>query len=323
MRNLVVLVILLSIAAWVYAQEPFVVTLDVDLITLDVGVSDASGRPLLSLTRDDFEIYEDGKVQEIRSFASVETAYSVLMLFDCSGSTQPSWPFLVEAMNRFTGSLRPQDGIAVAQFGSGFKKLLDWTPRSGKGFEITIEPADKTCSGTDFYGALDRALDEFRGVKGRKGALVLTDGQDQEIPVQRRTNARFVDSAEDREFQKLLRTIQSGGVAFYFIAVDTDLNPALPTSDRGYNPARIYNMQQQRSRLQQLAEASGGRVGFPQKPQDVIPLYAQIGAELGSSYGLGYTSANKTKDGKYRRIEVRVRDKSLKVRQSREGYEAK
>jgi hypothetical protein len=55
----------------------------------------------------------------------------------------------------------------------------------------------------------------------------------------------------------------------------------------------------------------------------VIPLYEQIGRELGTSYGLGYSPVNKARDGKVRKIEVRVRDRNLQVRQSRESYEAK
>jgi hypothetical protein len=117
--------------------------------------------------------------------------------------------------------------------------------------------------------------------------------------------------------------------------VDTDLNPTIipgtagPAAGTGlsipgsFNPLAIYNMQQSRSRMEQLAEISGGRVVFPNKPPDVIPLYEQIGRELGTSYGLGYSPVIKARDGKVRKIEVRVRDRNLQVRQSRESYEAK
>src|SRR5262245_56613207 len=103
------------------AQDPFTVRVDVSLVTLEAVVTDSAGHPVTTLAREDFEIYEDGVRRDIQSFASVESPYSVLMLFDCSGSTQPNWPFLVESMNRFTSKLRPQDSIAVAQFGGGFK----------------------------------------------------------------------------------------------------------------------------------------------------------------------------------------------------------
>jgi Ca-activated chloride channel family protein len=303
-------------------QDPFRVTVDVDLVTLDVGVTDSSGKAIITLTRNDFEIYEDGRRQEIRSFAAVDTPYNTLMLFDCSGSTAPSWPFLIEAVNRFTGSLRPQDSMAMAQFGDGFKRLLNWTQRSGKPLVIPLDINDKVCEGTDFYGAIERAIGEFKGRQGRRGVVVLTDGEHARIPY-RRENTRYVDSGDDRDFQRALRTVGNSDVVFYFVAVDTDLNPAPPAALRGYNPGEIYNMLQVRSRMEQLARESGGRVTFPKTPGDVVPLYEQIAQELGTSYGLGYTPSNAAKDGKTHRIEVRVRDKSLRVRQSRESYIAK
>jgi Ca-activated chloride channel homolog len=307
------------------AQDPFTVRVDVSLVTLEAVVTDTAGHPITTLARDDFEIYEDGVRRDIQSFASVESPYSVLMLFDCSGSTQPNWPFLVESMNRFTGRLRPQDSIAVAQFGGGFKMLLDWRSLRGGSIDREIQTTDGSCNGTDFYGAIVRALESMRATKGRKGAIVLTDGVHNGIPLQRsisavRASARRVDADDDVEFQRVLRSVRASDVVFYFVAVNTDLNPEHST---GYNAANIYNMQQVRSRMEQLAEVSGGRVAFPINPQDVIPLYEQIGHDLGTSYGLGYAPANPKKDGAYHKIEVRLRDQTLHVRQSRTSYEAK
>ena len=327
MRNpgFLLLVAVFSGALAVSAQEPFTVKVDVSLVTLDVVVSDAVGRPVTTLTRDDFEIHEDGRLQHIQSFASVDSPYRVMMLFDCSGSTRPSWPFLVEAMSRFTLRLRQQDSIAVAQFGGGFKMLLGWTSRAGGPIDVRIQTTDSSCNDTDFYGAINRVLTELKAVAGRKGAVILTDGVHTATPFQRsRTDdrgfGRKVDAEDDTGFQRILRSVRSADVAFYFVAVDTDLNPERGS---GFDPTNIYNMQQVRSRMEQLADASGGRMAYPKTPQDVIPLYEQIGRDLGTSYGLGYASSNPKKDGTYRTIEVRVRDNSLHVRQSRAGYEAR
>ena len=62
---------------------------------------------------------------------------------------------------------------------------------------------------------------------------------------------------------------------------------------------------------------------YPKEPADVVPLFEQIGQELGTSYGLGYEPPNPKKDGTYRKIEIRVSDKNLRVQQSRAGYEAR
>src|SRR6187431_353951 len=102
---------------------------DVPLVSLDVGVLDSSNRPLTNLTRDDFLIYEEGESREIKHFSAVETPYNMLALFDCTGSTRDSWPFLLQSLNGFLRVLRPQDSIAVAAFGNPTSTILNWTPR--------------------------------------------------------------------------------------------------------------------------------------------------------------------------------------------------
>jgi Ca-activated chloride channel family protein len=330
MRNFGLLLLMtISVGALALpAQEPFTVKVDVELVTVDVVISDAAGRPVTTLTKKDFEVYEDGKLQELRSFEPVDSPYGVLLLFDCSTSTQPLWPFLVESMNRFTARLRPQDTIAVAQFGGSYKTLLEWKPRGSGGLAIEIRPEDRSCNNTDFYGAVSQALVELRKAFGRKGAVILTDGVHNGIPIQRSGSSngapRRVDALDDSGFQKVLRQVKGSDVVLYFVAVNTDLNPAGLAGSRGrYSPDDLYDTMQVRSRMELLAEVSGGKMVYPREPGDVVPLFEQIGRELGTSYGLGYEPPSSKKDGTYHKIEVRVRDKTLQVLQSRVGYEAR
>jgi VWFA-related protein len=229
--------------------------------------------------------------------------------------------------------LRPQDRIEVAEFGSGFKVIQRWFSRTDGSVNVPIQTNDSVCYGTDFYGAIRKGIDELQSVKGRKGVVILSDGAHQQIPFQSAKSnplngSRYVDAVDDSDFQKTARTAANNAAVLYFVAVDTDLNP-----DRGrsgtaigpgvYNPEEIYNKQQIRSRIEQLASVSGGRVVFPEIPEDVIRLYEQMARELGSSYSLGYAPPADRKDGgAYHKIEVRLRDRSLKIRQSRDGYTA-
>jgi VWFA-related protein len=321
------LLLLCGIAA-LGQDEPFRFRVDVELVTLDVGVSDAGGRPVSDLKRDDFQIYEDGQLREIRSFSSVETPYNVLSLLDCTSSVQESWPVLIKAYSSFVNTLRPQDRVSMAYFGSTTHSLLDWTPRNA-GMTVTLRLDPSICHTTDVYSALDWSLTRFKNVTGRKGVVVFTDGI-QTVGVRRKNSdiggiaiQRIVDSREDAAFQNILRRISRSEVVFYFIAVNTDLNPTPVDTRLGpsteYTALAIYNLQQVRSRMQQIAEASGGRVAFPKKSSDVEPIYRQIASTLGMSYSLSYTP-QRAGSGRYHRIEVRVRGPGLSVRQSREGY---
>jgi hypothetical protein len=75
--------------------------------------------------------------------------------------------------------------------------------------------------------------------------------------------------------------------------------------------------------MEELADISGGRMLYPQRLEDIVPLYQQIGRELGTSYSLGYVSSNPAADGTFRRITVQTHDATLRLSQSREGYFAK
>jgi hypothetical protein len=72
--------------------------------------------------------------------------------------------------------------------------------------------------------------------------------------------------------------------------------------------------------MEVMTAESGGRIVFPHTPADYAPLYTQIAQELGSSYSLGFTPSASANDSRYHRIEVRLMNPALRVRQSRDGY---
>ena len=149
--------------------------------------------------------------------------------------------------------------------------------------------------------------------------------------VQGRAMTRTDNADADREFQKLIKSISRNDVVFYFIAINTDLNPdeigsrpgQLARSGSGtYSPDLIYNMQQARSRMELIADVTGGKVVFPKKAADVVPLYEEIAREFGTNYGLWYSPSGggAGDDSRPRRIEVRVKTAGMIVKQNRDSY---
>jgi hypothetical protein len=107
------------------------------------------------------------------------------------------------------------------------------------------------------------------------------------------------------------------------VAVGTDLNPCASIPPHFIDQA-LPNLRQMRSRMEQFAEASGGDVVFPEKLEEVIPMYERIGRTLGASYSLGYAPPNLKPDGKRHKIEVRLKSSArLQLKQSRTEYTAK
>jgi VWFA-related protein len=348
MPKIMALAASLLAAIVVVAQSPTPsIRVDVSLVTLDVMVSDAAGRPVTDMTKEEFQILEDGQPQEIRTFSPVESPYSILLLIDRSTSMEKHWPLMDPAIASFMANLRPQDRISIGAFDERSPKvelLLDWrTAENGSSIPVEINPvtgghpyyAIRGVTGAvsfrtpkkEFYAALDWSMQRLADVGGRKGLLVFTDGRQPGAPTKLTTvdGVRYpllVDAQDDGDFRKLLRAVQGSKARFDFVAVDSDLNPAgdpLQFSELFDTPL-IFGMSV-RSRLEQLAAISGGRVAFPKRPEETVKLYENIAHELGTSYTLGYSPAASTlNDGRYHRIEVRSKRQGLKMQQSRDGY---
>jgi VWFA-related protein len=286
-------------------------------LSVDVAVFDPHGRAILNLNRSDFELLEDGIPQKISGFTPVDVPYNILLLFDCRESTRDRLSLLTGAIARFTDQLRPGDRMEIAVFGSEVHVVLDWNSvRSGE-IHIDNSPA---CKSTDLYGALDWSAKEVLKVSGRRSVVVFSNGYQTEIPRQEmQMNGikvqRIVPPAKDVEFQKILKVTRDGGTPFYFIAVDTDFNPG------SHDAGPLQDLQQERARVEQLAEVSGGRIVFPRESSEVVPLFLEIGRELGAFYSLTFMPQH-SHDGNYHTIDVQVRDENYHVQLARKGYTA-
>ena len=304
-------------------QDPPQVKLDVQLSALDVYVNDATGRVVTNLNREDFTILEDGRPREIRNFESAETAYNILLLFDRSSSTEEQWSYLTRALSKFLGQLPAQHRVAIAAFDDKNEMLYDW--RKVGEYSRRSVSIHSNYGGTDVYGALEWAAQELRKTKGRAGVIAFTDGVDNRLSKKlvrfdRSGTPSVAPMEEDQDFQKMLRTLKGGRNPIYFIAVNTDQNPD------PREPHNSFNVKQRaaaRLRMEKVAEQSSGVVHLPKRMEDVEELYARIGRELGNAYSLTFTPAHTVADGSFHRIEVRVKDGSMKVTQSREGYYAR
>jgi VWFA-related protein len=287
------LLLSLIAVAGVSAQDtPYTLKVDVSAVSVDVSVFGPTG-PVNGLTQKDFVIYEDGRPQEIQSFASSESAYNTLLVIDRSGSMASTFPLLLKAVNRFIANLRTQDRFALAAFDRSVKRLVDWrSVRSGPAQTVKLGAGGDT----DFYRALDWASQELGKIRGRKTALFYTDGEDY----------RLYDPAETdaKAFNRVLQTVRRARAPFHFVGLNVD------PKHGGFH-------------LQRIAEETGGQAHFIENLEEVVPIYDQISRDLGTSYTLGYVSDKAERNNSYRRIEVRIPGTDYRISQSRMGYTAR
>ena len=186
-----------------------VITVESNLVRLNVGVVDRQGRPVVSLSQGDFAVYEDGERQTIRSFEPVVAPFSLVLLLDMSGSTLSFRTQLRMAALRFIDALGPEDRVSVVAFWADQKfegKTLKTVPRietltdftaERKKIAYAIQDADGKGE-TNLYAALRFALNSLakEGTR-RKAIVVLTDGIDSELRKEDRRAAAAAKTGEE------------------------------------------------------------------------------------------------------------------------------
>jgi len=331
MIGVVLISLVLSTGALSQTKE-FTLKIDVPVVSVDVSVVDKLGRPVDGLLPEDFEIHENGVRQNILYFGSSNAPYNVYLLFDSSGSTEHKWHFMQRAIEGFIEHIKAQDRISIGLFDEVLTTLAGWDEPKKQSIN-TLRPfiENKQSGGTtEFYNALEHVLTKsLRGIVERRAVVVLTDGRDTSLYRDTIKNNRVKPAEKDRNFLKLLKTAQKRGIPIYVIATNTDRN--LESNPSGADEYRnlqvLYGnsdlpeqyLTQVRMRIENLADVSGGQTLFPDGLDDVVPLFEQIGKDLGSAYSLGYVPSGLKSKG-LRTIVVRVENKTYRVQQSRSGY---
>ena len=274
--------------------RPPVFEAGIEVINLNVSITDSRGQYVTGLTRDDFAVFEDGVKQEISIFAHENLPISMALMVDTSASMDDKLPAARTAGKRFVRTLRPQDMAQVMQFNDRSTVLQDFTAD-----HAALEAAfDRTeASGpTALHNALYVALKDLAKQKSAGGALrrralvLLSDGED---------TASLVS---DDQVMELARKTE---INIYAISLRAKTAP-----DRNR-----LKFSQAAHLLTTLTQDTGGQAHFPNSLSELEAVYDRIAEELRTQYSLGYVSGNKRSDGKWRRIVVRVPSRAdLQVR---------
>ncbi|HKR13971.1 MAG TPA: VWA domain-containing protein [Pyrinomonadaceae bacterium] len=304
-----------------------VVRTETSLVQLNIGVVDKQGRPITSLTKNDFAIYEDGVKQSIQHFAPVEAPFSLVLMLDMSGSTVTFRQQLKLASQRFLDALGPDDRVAVIQFNAKVKSLAGFsTDRVKTSYAIEIAEG---AGETHFYEALKYALKELeKEGPRRKAIVVLTDGLDSHL---RKADRATVSTAQtddealaaikpdvSSDLNLVLASADRQGVTIYPLALPSGDPKRLPLPTPGITG--IYAAA--RARLQSLADRTGGRLNEINRLEYMPQLYRDVAASLRTLYTVAYQAKSDRPRGKWHEIRVEVTNSDLTAR-TKPGYFAR
>jgi Ca-activated chloride channel homolog len=272
----------------------------VDVVSLNVTVTDGGRRYITDLGRDDFQILEDGRKQEVTFFQKSGVPLAVVVLMGTSASMQDNLPVAQEAAIGFTRELGAADMASVIDFDSSVRVLQDFTSDHGA-IERAIRRTEANGS-TALYNAVYIALRELKktpagprsGEPRRQAIVLLSDGDDTSSIV---------------GFEEALDLAARNDTTIYAIGL------GLRTQGPVRSPPDAQFV------LRRFAEQTGGRTFFPQVASDLAAVYSEIKTELSSQYSLAYESSNPARDGRFRRVSVAITRPGA-IAQTRPGYYA-
>jgi Ca-activated chloride channel family protein len=279
------------------ARQPTPFRAGVELVSLNVTVTDGTARYVTNLEQEDFNVFEDGVKQDVTFFNKTNLPIALALMIDTSASMDSKLQTAQEAAVGFVRRLRSQDVAEIIDFDS---RVTIAAPFSNDGAELE-QAIRKTSAGgsTSLYNALYIALKDLKKLVAknveeirRRAIVVLSDGE---------------DTSSLLPFEEVLDLAKRSETAIYSIG----LRSGDSTESKGFREAEFA--------LRQFAQETGGRAFFPSQVLDLAKVYGQISDELSSQYTVGYTSRNPRRDGAWRRIVVRVNGQQLTAR-TKQGY---
>jgi Ca-activated chloride channel family protein len=264
---------------------------DVELVTVDVFVTDAAGRHVEGLDRDYFRLWEDRIEQKIEHFALEDTPITVGVILDVSASMRPNLAKAKEAALAFLSSGNRDDEYFLVEFSDRPKLVQEFTRDIGK---LKAPLAVMSAKGaTSLYDAIYLGLTKLAHAQNpRKALLVISDGEDNRSRYSFNDVKRF---AAEKDVKIFSIGIGSGGTVPQI--GNSLIGGALLLGD-----IHLGGPWQ----LEELANVTGGDAFFPQSVSGLDSICRRIAAGLKSQYSIGYRSTNLAKDGAWRKVNLKL-----------------
>jgi VWFA-related protein len=256
------------------------IRIDTNLVLIPVTVMDPLNRVVTGLERDHFRIYEDKVEQKIAQFASEDAPLSVGLVFDASGSMGAKLSKSRQAAAQFFRIANPEDEFFLVQFNERAELTVPFTHSTE---EIQNRLAFTNAKGrTALLDGVYMAMAQMKKAKNTRRALViLSDGGD--------NSSRYTES-------EIKNAVRETDVQIYAIGIFEPIHARGRTAEELNGPGL----------LNELSEQTGGRHFAVENINELPDVAAKIGIELRNLYVIGYAPANANRDGKYRRVTIKL-----------------
>jgi VWFA-related protein len=253
---------------------------DASMVLVPANVLDSVGAPVSNLRKEDFRVFEDGVEQTITDFSLEETPVSVGILFDSSSSMRNKMRQSSEAASAFFQTANKDDEFFLVEFSENAKLSVPFTTDAKEVFKRVshVRPLGRT----SLLDAVHLALVQMKRARHtRKAIVIVSDGGD--------NRSRYTT-------QQIKNAMEESDVQVYSMGIFDPIDQRKRTPEEKNGPEL----------LDELSQVSGGHYFNVDNVDDLPEIGARIGEELRSQYLIGYSPANAERDGKFRKITVKL-----------------
>ncbi len=251
--------------------------LSADLVLVPVTITDPMNRLVTGLDKENFQLFEGSSKEEIKTFSSEDAPVSLGVIFDSSGSMSSKMDRAKDAVVEFFKTANPQDEFFMITFSDEPEMVNDFTSSVDEiqGKLVFTVPRKRTA----LLDAIYMGVSKMRQAKyPKKALLIISDGGD--------NHSRYTEG-------EIKALVKEADVMVYAIGI---YDRYFPTEEERLGPAL----------LGEIAELSGGRAFTVENPNDLADVATKIGVELRNQYVLGYRPSKVVRDGKWRKIKVKL-----------------
>jgi len=259
------------------SADDYTISVNVNQVVLSATAQDHNNALVSGLGKDDFQVFEDGVLQQIKYFSHGDIPVTVGLVIDNSGSMKPKRADVIAAALAFAHSSNPKDQMFVVNFNEKVSfGLPDNTPFTDQTAQLEVALSRIAADGeTALYDAIAIALERLRkGTRDKKVLIVISDGG---------------DNASKHKLADIMAMAGQPDAIIYTIGIfdkeDEDQNPGV---------------------LKRFAKNTGGVAFLPKSLEDILPICQRIAHDIRNQYTLAYVPTNKKRDGAYRVIQVKA-----------------
>jgi Ca-activated chloride channel family protein len=250
---------------------------DVEMVLVPVTITDPMNRLVTGLDRDNFNLFEGKEQQEIKTFSSEDAPVSLGVIFDMSGSMSSKIERAREAVIEFFKTANPQDEFFMVTFADKPEEISDFTTsvEDIQGKLVYTVPKGRTA----LLDAIYLGVSKMRQARyPKKALLIISDGGD--------NHSRYTEG-------EIRSMVKEADILIYAIGI---YDHYFPTDEERLGPTLLSD----------ITELTGGRAFTIDNPNDLADVSTKIGIELRNQYLLGYRPKNPVRDGKWRKIKVKL-----------------